>query len=440
MRHRKIQIISSAIALCLAVQCTVPAKACELTEEELIVKYGSLCEIGKTIFTDTGLEYYAKEKIGIDTIPGSAEVLVESTEDGFRYALLNNGSSRILGLDDAAVFDNLTTLHIPEELGGCTVSEIGNAAFVRVDDVFPNLQEIVIPDTIELIGESAFENAFGYDVSAENSYRINMPKHVRYIGHSAFDGSAFALADSNRTIVLPESLEYISAQAFGDAIGSRIVSWKYSVKMPESLVFMSDDYFHSDAAWNGIAFVREERVEHIPANTLSFTNQNLIRSYFGRGFENNYKNIISMKEILWQYLDVENIETGLLPTDRVKIFVVDPETIINTESSDLLEELRASAEKNAPDLLVSKPEQASLKPVAMLVTSLTAGDVNTDGIIDVSDAVLIARFAAEDREATMTDQGRQNADVTHDGNVDGQDTTKILQYIAKKIELEDLAK
>ncbi len=68
------------------------------------------------------------------------------------------------------------------------------------------------------------------------------------------------------------------------------------------------------------------------------------------------------------------------------------------------------------------------------------GDANCDGSIDVSDAVLISRFAAEDREATMTDQGRQNADVTNDGNVDGQDSTKILQYIAKKISLEDLVK
>ncbi|MBR3418275.1 MAG: dockerin type I repeat-containing protein [Oscillospiraceae bacterium] len=69
-----------------------------------------------------------------------------------------------------------------------------------------------------------------------------------------------------------------------------------------------------------------------------------------------------------------------------------------------------------------------------------AGDVNLDCSIDVSDAVLIARFAAEDREAVITDQGRQNADVTHDGNVDAQDAEKILQYIAKKIIFEDLAK
>ena len=62
-----------------------------------------------------------------------------------------------------------------------------------------------------------------------------------------------------------------------------------------------------------------------------------------------------------------------------------------------------------------------------------------DGSVDVSDAVLIARFSAEDREAVITDQGRKNADVTHDGNVDSKDVSGILQYIAKKISLEDLA-
>ncbi|MBP0971498.1 MAG: Ig-like domain-containing protein, partial [Oscillospiraceae bacterium] len=66
------------------------------------------------------------------------------------------------------------------------------------------------------------------------------------------------------------------------------------------------------------------------------------------------------------------------------------------------------------------------------------GDANCDGSIDVADAVLIARFAAEDREAAMTDQGRQNADVTHDGNTDGQDAAKLLQFIAKKLGSEDL--
>ena len=74
-----------------------------------------------------------------------------------------------------------------------------------------------------------------------------------------------------------------------------------------------------------------------------------------------------------------------------------------------------------------------------VLPDMVRGDANCDGSIDVADAVLIARFAAEDREATMTDQGRKNADVTHDNNVDSQDAARILQYIAKKITFEDLA-
>ena len=62
-----------------------------------------------------------------------------------------------------------------------------------------------------------------------------------------------------------------------------------------------------------------------------------------------------------------------------------------------------------------------------------AGDVNLDCAVDVADAVLVARFAAEDREAVITDQGRLNADVSGDGNVTTDDTELILKKIAKKI-------
>ena len=62
-----------------------------------------------------------------------------------------------------------------------------------------------------------------------------------------------------------------------------------------------------------------------------------------------------------------------------------------------------------------------------------AGDANLDCSVDVSDAVLAARFAAEDREAVITDQGKENADVNGDGSVTADDTELILKKIAKKI-------
>ncbi|MBR3446743.1 MAG: leucine-rich repeat protein [Oscillospiraceae bacterium] len=61
------------------------------------------------------------------------------------------------------------------------------------------------------------------------------------------------------------------------------------------------------------------------------------------------------------------------------------------------------------------------------------GDANGDGMIDVSDAVLIARFAVGDSDAKITDLGVINADVNGDGTADLEDITLILQFIAKRI-------
>ncbi|MBQ9905542.1 MAG: dockerin type I repeat-containing protein [Oscillospiraceae bacterium] len=60
-----------------------------------------------------------------------------------------------------------------------------------------------------------------------------------------------------------------------------------------------------------------------------------------------------------------------------------------------------------------------------------AGDVNLDCAVDVSDAVLLARYCAEDAKADITASGKQNADVTGDGDITQEDVTEILKMIAK---------
>ena len=59
------------------------------------------------------------------------------------------------------------------------------------------------------------------------------------------------------------------------------------------------------------------------------------------------------------------------------------------------------------------------------------GDVNEDQTVDVSDAVLLARFAAEDTEVNISAEGKKLADVNQDGGITSDDTLWILQYIAK---------
>lgn len=67
------------------------------------------------------------------------------------------------------------------------------------------------------------------------------------------------------------------------------------------------------------------------------------------------------------------------------------------------------------------------------------GDADESGEVDVSDAVLICRYAVEDKEATISDEGMINADVTGNGKVDGDDALKIVRFAAKLISEADLA-
>ncbi|MBP0976447.1 MAG: dockerin type I repeat-containing protein, partial [Oscillospiraceae bacterium] len=62
-----------------------------------------------------------------------------------------------------------------------------------------------------------------------------------------------------------------------------------------------------------------------------------------------------------------------------------------------------------------------------------AGDVNLDKIVDVSDAVLLARFTAEDKTADISAQGKLNADMDGSGMPDSEDVVLILKKIAKLI-------
>ncbi len=61
------------------------------------------------------------------------------------------------------------------------------------------------------------------------------------------------------------------------------------------------------------------------------------------------------------------------------------------------------------------------------------GDADCNKVVDVLDAVMLARVAAEDTETGITDQGKINCDVTHDQNVKSDDLSLLLRYLANKV-------
>ena len=61
------------------------------------------------------------------------------------------------------------------------------------------------------------------------------------------------------------------------------------------------------------------------------------------------------------------------------------------------------------------------------------GDVNCDNTVDISDAVLLARYVAEEQTAVITADGRRNADADGNAKIESDDVIYILRMIAKLI-------
>ncbi len=96
------------------------------------------------------------------------------------------------------------------------------------------------------------------------------------------------------------------------------------------------------------------------------------------------------------------------------------------------------SENDAPDVTTTIGKVTTTLPTSTTISGKKVrGDVNCSGEIDVSDAVLLARFLAEDTSAKITTEGKTNADCDDDGDITSNDTVKILRHIAKLEVLKD---
>lgn len=59
------------------------------------------------------------------------------------------------------------------------------------------------------------------------------------------------------------------------------------------------------------------------------------------------------------------------------------------------------------------------------------GDVDTDGEVGLADAILLARYNAEDAAVKVTKTGLVNADLNGDGTLNSEDVVQILRILAK---------
>jgi hypothetical protein len=131
------------------------------------------------------------------------EALLQTLKDDVGYTVKVNGISTAEDLAVLSTAMDNCKKKIALDLSSCTgLTEIPDDAFYKKK----NLLGIVMPDTVEVIGEYAFG-------SCENMMYANMPKNLKTI-----KPGAFRLCDSlgkNTELIIPDGCEYIGYAAFG---------------------------------------------------------------------------------------------------------------------------------------------------------------------------------------------------------------------------------
>ena len=162
----------------------------------------------------------------------------EAVEGDFAY--MKSGAISMLTAyrgEDAAV-------SVPETLGGCPVTIIGedafkaNAALTTVD--LPNgvteigdfafwgctaLSAVTLPESLVTIGDAAFMNCFSLA-------KIRLPAALERIGVSAFSTTALS------SVIIPEKVDVLAAEVFGDCPAL------VSVVLPATVTEIDEDAFY----------------------------------------------------------------------------------------------------------------------------------------------------------------------------------------------------
>lgn len=119
-----------------------------------------------------------------------------------------------------SIKEGITTLDIPEKIGGIPVARIGKEAFKG-----SGLTSVSLPGTLYNIGEGAL-------ASCEDLVSISLPASLKIVERDAFNSCV-----SMKTIVLPQGTAHLGAGAFYNCKALEIVAVPESVQMIEADCF-----------------------------------------------------------------------------------------------------------------------------------------------------------------------------------------------------------
>ena len=137
-------------------------------------------------------------------------------------------------------------LNIPSKIKGKTVTEIEENAFYSSNN---NIEEIIVPSTVEKIGDYAFDNI-------ETLKKITLSEGVKEIGQTCF-GENTSLSEIN----LPSSLKAISVAAFYNCTSLEKITIPEGVERIEATSFSYCEKLKEIHIPSSVAFIQGESEE-----------------------------------------------------------------------------------------------------------------------------------------------------------------------------------
>ena len=392
----------------------------------------------------------------------SASAYVPYSYDGITYEGLYYNVTDTGEIEIARCYEYVRKVNIPIEIDGKFVTSIGKEAFFNCT----GLTEITIPDSVTSIESGTF---FGCTSLTE----ITLPDSVTDIEGQYYDGysyyGAFSGCTSLTEITIPDSVTSIGECVFSGCTGLT------EITIPDSVKYIGEEAFKDCTNLKSITFLgsktgikegafsncdadikfttedtygQEGEVVSVATNVTQLT----VKHKEGKIPAGAYKDGKRLKEVTLEegitlieddaFANCDNLEKIVIPKSVTGIhymaFTYDTKLTMYGYKDTYAERYAemfgfpfvALDDSDTPPVTTTtttSTTETTPTTAAPITGGLVCGDINLDGRVDITDAVLLNKFCSG--AITLDDTAKKNADCNGDGEPGSGDAVVLLQFL-----------